>query len=96
MTSRLLCPIGLEKSLQGRLSSISRSQLAEGQDIQDVADAADDIKQRQQTYETKVEEVRTLMEEMKRQLDKAKADLRSAVRLEIVPGVHNHVMQPSS
>ncbi|XP_076600718.1 laminin subunit gamma-2 [Chaetodon auriga] len=69
---------GLEKSLQGRLSSISRSQLSEEQDIQNIADAADDIKQQQQTYKTKVEEVQTLMEEMKRKLDNARTDLRSA------------------
>lgn len=69
---------GLEKSLQGRLSSISRSQLAEGQEIQNMANAADDIKQQQQTYKTKVAEVQTLMEEMKRKLDEAKADLRAA------------------
>lgn len=80
MTSHLLYPIGLEKSLQGRLSSISRSQLAEGQEIQNMANAADDIKQQQQTYKTKVAEVQTLMEEMKRKLDEAKADLRAAVR----------------
>lgn len=69
---------GLEKSLQGRLSTISTSQLADEQDIQNIADAADDIRQRQQTYKTKVEEVQTLMEEMKRKLDEAKTDLRSA------------------
>ncbi|XP_070701477.1 laminin subunit gamma-2 [Pempheris klunzingeri] len=68
----------MEKSLQGRLSSISRSQLAEGQDIQNIAGVADDIERRQQTYETKVEEVRALMEEMRRKLASAKADLRSA------------------
>ncbi|XP_035526875.1 laminin subunit gamma-2 [Morone saxatilis] len=69
---------GLEKTLQGRLSSISRNQLAEEQDIQNIADKAGDIKQRQQMYKTKVEEVQTLIEEMKRNLDKAKIDLRSA------------------
>lgn len=79
-TSLLLRPIGLEKRLQGRLSSISRSQLTNGQDVQNIADAADDVKQRQQTYETKVEEVQTLVEEMRRKLDQAKAVLRSAVR----------------
>ncbi|KAM6989831.1 laminin subunit gamma-2 [Tautogolabrus adspersus] len=68
---------GLEKNLQKRLSSISNSQLAEGQDIQNIADAADDIKQRQQTYKNKVDDVQTLIAEMKRKLDQAKADLRS-------------------
>lgn len=80
MTSLLVRPTGQEKNLQGRLSSISRSQLAEGQDLQNIADAADKIKQRQQTYKTNVEEVQSLMQEMKRKLDEAKADLRSAVR----------------
>ncbi|KAK9538314.1 hypothetical protein VZT92_003497 [Zoarces viviparus] len=69
---------GLEKSLQGRLSSISRSQLADGRVLQNVGDAADDTKQQQQTYKTKVGEVRSLMEQMKRKLDEAKANLRSA------------------
>ncbi|XP_056266481.1 laminin subunit gamma-2 [Pseudoliparis swirei] len=69
---------GLEKNLQGRLSSISRSQLDEGQVLRDVGDVVHDVKEKQQTYKTKVEEVRGLVEEMKRKLDKAKADLRSA------------------
>ncbi|KAI3375169.1 hypothetical protein L3Q82_021076, partial [Scortum barcoo] len=69
---------GLEKNLQSRLSSISRSQLAEGQKVENIADAADNIKQRQQTYKMKVEEVQTLIEEMKHKLDKAKTDLKSA------------------
>ena len=78
----LPCPIGLEKTLQGRLSSISRSQLAEGQDIQNIADAADDIKLQQKMYGTEVEQVQTLVEEMKRKLQEAKTNLRSAVRHE--------------
>ncbi|XP_044075483.1 laminin subunit gamma-2 [Siniperca chuatsi] len=69
---------GLEKSLQGRLSSISRSQLEDGQDIENIADSAYSIRQRQRTYKTKVEEVQTLIEEMKRKVDKAKTDLGSA------------------
>lgn len=81
MMSHLLCPIDLEKSLQGRLSSISRSQLAEEQDIQNIADTADDIKQRQKTYKMEVEDVQTLMAEMKRKLEEAKTKLRSAVRM---------------
>lgn len=62
------------------MSSIHRSQLGNGQDVQNIAEAADVIKKEQQRYKTKVEEVQTLMEEMRRQLDRAKADLRSAVR----------------
>ncbi|GAA6228356.1 laminin subunit gamma-2 [Lates japonicus] len=68
----------LEKSLQGRLSSISRSQLAEEQDIQNIADTADDIKQRHKTYKMEVEDIQTLMAEMKRKLEEAKTKLRSA------------------
>ncbi|XP_030608704.1 laminin subunit gamma-2 [Archocentrus centrarchus] len=68
----------LEKMLQSRLSSISRIQLAEEQDIQNIADTADNIKQQQQTYKTKVAEIQTLMEDMKRQLEEAKRKLSSA------------------
>uniref|UniRef100_A0A8D0APG7 Laminin subunit gamma 2 n=1 Tax=Sander lucioperca TaxID=283035 RepID=A0A8D0APG7_SANLU len=71
---------GSEKNLQGRLASISRSQLAEEQDIQNIADTADAIKRRQQTYRAKVAEVQSLMEEMRRDLNEAKAQLRLAVR----------------
>ncbi|KAJ4922437.1 hypothetical protein JOQ06_022933 [Pogonophryne albipinna] len=67
-----------EKKLQVRLASISRSQLDEEQEIQNVADAAVDIEQQERTYSAKVKEVQALMEDMKRKLDKAKADLRSA------------------
>ncbi|KAL3055765.1 hypothetical protein OYC64_018452 [Pagothenia borchgrevinki] len=67
-----------EKKLQTRLTSISRSQLDEEQEIQNVVDAADDIEQQERTYSAKVKEVQALMEDMKRKLDKAKADLRSA------------------
>lgn len=76
---RMACPTGLEKSLQSRLSSISRSQLADGRLLQNIGAAAGKVERQQQTYKTKVEEVRSLMKEMKRKLDEAKADLRSAV-----------------
>ncbi|XP_059201303.1 laminin subunit gamma-2 [Centropristis striata] len=69
---------GQEKNLQGRLSSISRSQLSDGLELQNLADAADDIKRTQQTYKTKEKELQSLIEDMKRKLAKAKADLRSA------------------
>ncbi|XP_008273912.1 laminin subunit gamma-2 [Stegastes partitus] len=68
----------MEKRLQTRLSAISRSQLSEEQDIQNIADKADDIKQQQQMYKMKVEEVQMLTEEMKRKLDEAKSKLRAA------------------
>ncbi|KAM6919152.1 laminin subunit gamma-2 [Xenentodon cancila] len=68
----------MEKRLQARLSSISRTQLTEGRDIQNIADAAVDIRQRQQTYKSKVEDVQTLLEEMRRKLGEAKTTLGSA------------------
>ncbi|KAK2822902.1 hypothetical protein Q5P01_022967 [Channa striata] len=68
----------LEKNLQARLSSISRRQLTEGEDIQNLADTTYDIKQQQNTYKTKVKEVQTLIEEMKVQLEEARTSLRSA------------------
>ncbi|XP_029971712.1 laminin subunit gamma-2 [Salarias fasciatus] len=67
----------LEKKLQGRLASISKSQLAEGQNIQDVADKADDIKDKHQTYNSKLKTVQMLLDEMKSKLEDAKSDLRS-------------------
>ncbi|KAM7399987.1 hypothetical protein PAMA_004603 [Pampus argenteus] len=68
----------MEEHLKARLSSISRSQLTEGQDIQNIAVVADEIKQRQQTYKTKAETVQILMQEMKRKLEEAKTRLQSA------------------
>lgn len=68
----------LEKTLQSRLSSISRGQLSEEQDIQKIADAADDIQQRQQTYRTTAGRVETLIKDMRRKLDEAKSSLRAA------------------
>lgn len=75
------CPTETEKRLEARLSSISRSQLAEGRDIQNIAGTADNVRQQQQTYKTKVEEVQRLIEEMRRKLGEAKSKLGSAVRL---------------
>lgn len=71
----------VEKRLQDRLSSISKRQLDEEQDLLNIKDAAADIKLQQQTYKTKVGEVQKLIEEMKVQLEKAKSDLKFAVRL---------------
>ncbi|XP_069578926.1 laminin subunit gamma-2 [Brachyistius frenatus] len=68
----------LERRLQGRLSGNSKSQLEERLDIQNIAEAANDIRQQQQTYGAKVEEVQMLMEEMQRKLQEAKRNLRSA------------------
>ncbi|KAM9321928.1 laminin subunit gamma-2 isoform 2-T2 [Pholidichthys leucotaenia] len=68
----------LEKRLQGRLSSISRSQLSAEKDVKSVADAVNDIERQKKTYGMKVEEVKKLMEEMKQNLEEAKRKLRSA------------------
>ncbi|XP_071782542.2 laminin subunit gamma-2 [Centroberyx gerrardi] len=68
----------MEKSLQRRLSTISRSQLAEGRDLQAIGDTADDIDRRQQTYRTKAEGVRTLIDDMRRKLEEAKLSIQSA------------------
>ncbi|XP_062259930.1 laminin subunit gamma-2 [Platichthys flesus] len=67
----------MEKRLQGRLSSISRSQLVEGQNIQNIGDTVENIKQQQRKYKTEVEDVQTLMAAMKLKLEEAKASLRS-------------------
>ncbi|XP_034743237.1 laminin subunit gamma-2 isoform X1 [Etheostoma cragini] len=67
---------GSEKNLQSRLASISRSQLAEELDIQNIADTADAIKRRQKTYKAKVAAVQSLMEEMRRELSNAREQLR--------------------
>lgn len=71
----------MEKKLQDHLSSISKRQLDEEQDLLNIKDAAADIKLQQQTYKTKMGEVQKLIGEMKVQLEKAKSDLNSAVRL---------------
>lgn len=78
--SHLLRPIGLETKLQGRLQSLATSRLADERDIQKLAEMAADVGQRRQTYKSTAEDVQTLMEAMKHQLDQARADLRSAVR----------------
>lgn len=78
--SHLLHPIGLETRLQGRLQSLATSGLADEQDIQKIAETTADVRQRRQTYKSTAEDVQTLMEAMKHQLDRARANLRSAVR----------------
>ena len=74
----------MEKGVQDRLSSISMSQLAKEQDIQNINDKADDIRQQQRAYETKAKEVQALIEEMRSKLEDAKTKLESAVRLHTV------------
>lgn len=74
-----LCP-GLEKTLQDRLRSLIVGQLAGKQDMQEIAETTDDLSRRKQTYRTEVEDIQDLMEDMKFQLDQARANLRAAVR----------------
>nr|XP_057924701.1 laminin subunit gamma-2 isoform X2 [Doryrhamphus excisus] len=67
----------MDKRVQKSLSSIGKAQLSEEQDIENIADASADIKQHQQTYKAKVAQLNDLMDDMKRKLGEAKADLRS-------------------
>ncbi|XP_035989424.1 laminin subunit gamma-2 [Fundulus heteroclitus] len=66
-----------EKVLQRRLSSISRSQLTEGQDIQSISDISNHIRKQLQSFKSKDEEVETLIDEMRRQLEEARTKLQS-------------------
>lgn len=74
-----MCP-GLEKKLQDRLRSLTAAQLMGKQDMQEIAEAADNLGRQKQTYETKVEDIQNLTEDMKLQLEEARANLRAAVR----------------
>lgn len=53
----------------------------EGQEIQSMAEAVDDIREQQQMFQNKVAEVRTLIDEMRRQLEEAKTKLNLMVRV---------------
>ncbi|KAM4551911.1 laminin subunit gamma-2 [Odontesthes bonariensis] len=68
----------MEKGVQDRLSSISRSQLVDGQDIQNISDRADHIRQQQRASETRAKEVQALIEEMRSKLQDANTKLKSA------------------
>lgn len=70
----------MEKSLQTRLLAVSRTQLTEGEAIQNISDVVTHVRRQQQTFKSKVEEVKTLMDEMKRLLEEAKTRLQSVVR----------------
>lgn len=74
-----MCP-GLEKKLQDRLRSLTTAQLMGKQDMQEIAETTDNLGQLKQTYETKVEDIQSLIEDMKLQLEEARANLRAAVR----------------
>ncbi|XP_029930375.1 laminin subunit gamma-2 [Myripristis murdjan] len=68
----------MEKVLQERLSSISRSQLAEDRDLQAIAAAAAATRRRERTYESKVDDVQKLIDDMRRRLKEAKLSIPSA------------------
>ncbi|KAM3604282.1 uncharacterized protein V6R79_008893 [Siganus canaliculatus] len=69
---------GLEKSLQGRLDSISTRHLAQGLEVVTVGNAAGDVTRQQQTYRSKADDIQTMIRDMKRKLDQAKTGLRAA------------------
>uniref|UniRef100_A0A667ZDP4 Laminin, gamma 2 n=1 Tax=Myripristis murdjan TaxID=586833 RepID=A0A667ZDP4_9TELE len=71
----------MEKVLQERLSSISRSQLAEDRDLQAIAAAAAATRRRERTYESKVDDVQKLIDDMRRRLKEAKLSIPSAVSM---------------
>lgn len=74
-----MCP-GLEKKLQDRLRSTSADQLMNKQDMQEIAETTDNLSRQKQTYETKAEDIQNLTEDMKLQLEQARANLRAVVR----------------
>lgn len=65
-----------EKSLQRRLSDISRDQLTEKEEIQKISEVVNHIRDQQKTFKSKVEEVKTLIKNMKRLLEEAKTKLQ--------------------
>lgn len=75
-----MCPIEIEKNLQGRLSTISRGQLLEGQNLQNLDSDVDVLRLKQEKLNAEEAEVLTLLTEMRRKLDEAKSKLNLIVR----------------
>lgn len=50
------------------------------QDMQEIAETTDNLNGQKQTYETKAEDIQNLTEDMKLQLERARANLRAVVR----------------
>lgn len=71
---------GLEKKLQNQLRSLIAAQLLGKQGMQEIAEKIDDLSLQKQTYETKAEDIQNLTEDIKLQLEQARARLRAAVR----------------
>lgn len=71
---------GLEKKLQNQLRSLTAAQLLGKQDMQEIAETTDNLSRQKQTYEMKAEDIQNLTEDMKFQLEQARAKLRAAVR----------------
>lgn len=88
MTSSLWST-GLEAKLQEHLSSVNTTQKSNRENIQKIAAVEDTVQQQHQLYNRKVDQVQKLLEEIKANLEQAKKDLRSAVR------VHNVTVQPA-
>lgn len=71
---------GFEKKLQDQLRSLTAAQLLSKQDMKEIAETTDNLTRQKQTYETKSEDIQDLTEDMKVQLEQARAKLRAAVR----------------
>ncbi|CAL8347605.1 unnamed protein product [Merluccius merluccius] len=67
-----------ERGLQQRLTVISDQQLAESQDVQSLAQAAERLGREQASYRTTSGDVQTLIDQMKRTLGEAKAKIQAA------------------
>lgn len=80
MTSSLWLA-GLERELQEHLSSTNTTQMANIQHVHNVATRQNHIQRQRQSYNSNMEQVLKLLEEIKGNLEQAKGALRSAVRL---------------
>lgn len=75
----LMCT-GSEKRLQDRLQTLAGNQQVGKQDMQEIAETADNLSRQKQTYKTNVDDIQSLTEDIKLQLEQARAALRIAVR----------------
>lgn len=73
---------GLEATLRGRLSSGNTARRSHRDKVHNIAVVEDDVQQQHQLYNRKVDQVQKLMEEIREELEQAKDDLRSAVRVQ--------------
>lgn len=75
----LMCT-GSEKRLQDRLQTLAGNQQVGKQDMQEIAETADNLSRQKQTYKTNVDDIQSLTEDIKLQLEQARAALKIAVR----------------